>query len=169
MAETDKSPRVGSRFETPELVVRETGVQSPEQQAYLHLMRTAQTLGADLTALFEGAGLSGKQYNVLRSLRRAGEPGATVSEVARQMTDRSADVTRLVDRLVRDGLATRAHDAEDRRVVRVRLSEKGAAALRALDAPLLEIHRRQLGHMTAEELAQLMALLRKARREPEGA
>lgn len=157
----------GQRFEMPDLVVRETGVLSPEQQAYLHLMRTAQSLGADLTVLFEGAGLSGKQYNVLRSLRRAGEAGAIVSDIARQMTDRSADVTRLVDRLVRDGLASRAHDEADRRVVRVRLSEKGAAVLQALDAPLLETHRRQLGHMTPEELAQLVALLRKARREPD--
>lgn len=155
-----------ARLETPELAARETGVRSPEQQAYLHLMRTAQTLGADLSALFATAGLSGKQYNVLRSLRRAGAGGAVVSEIARQMTDRGADVTRLVDRLVRDGLALRAHDAGDRRVVRVRLSERGAALLASLDAPLIEAHRRQLGHMTPEELAQLIALLRKARGEP---
>ena len=153
-------------FETPDLVVRETGVLSPEQQAYLQLMRTAQTLGADLSALFAQAGLSGKQYNALRSLRRAGDDGATVSEIARQMTDRRADVTRLVDRLVRDGLAIRAHDTGDRRVVRVHLSDKGAALLASLDAPLLETHRRQLGHMAVPELEALVRLLKKARREP---
>lgn len=155
------------RFRTPDLVVRETGRFVPEQQAYLQLVHTANVFGAELAAVFAAHGLSGKQYNALRAMRRAGADGLTVNEVAEQMTERGADVTRLIDRLVRDGLVERRADARDRRVVRVALTAEGVARLAGLDGPLLETHRRQLGHLSEAETATLIALLKKARREEE--
>ena len=44
------------------------------------------------------------------------------------------------------------------------LTESGQALLARLDEPLLDLHRRQLGHLSAEELDTLIALLKKARR-----
>jgi DNA-binding MarR family transcriptional regulator len=158
-------PDTAEPFPTPSLVAEETGP-LPEQQAWLQLIRTAQVLGQPLGTLFDAHGISGRQYNVLRALRRAGQSGLTAGEVARQLTDPAADTTRLVDRLVRDGLARRSTDARDRRAVRVHLTEAGAALLARLDAPLLAVHRDQFGHMAPAELATLVALLRKARREP---
>lgn len=150
-------------FRTPELVVEETGAFVPEQQAYINLIRTAHVLGQMLTDLLDGHGLSGKQYNALRAIRRGGPDGLPVSRIGEQMTDPRADVTRLLDRLERDGLVTRLHDRKDRRVVLVALSERGHATLFALDAPMVELHKRQLGHMTPDELRMLDGLLRKAR------
>ena len=156
------------RFATPDLVVEATGQYVPEQQAYLNIMRTAQFLGADLTELFARHDLSGKQYNVLRAIRRGGKQGLTASEIGEQMTDRRADVTRLVDRLVREGLVERRHDKADRRIVRAILTGKAAKLLRALDGPLVETHRRQLGHMSKTELGALISLLQKVRHEEAG-
>lgn len=152
-------------FRTPDLVVEETGDYVPEQQAYLNLIRTARALGEELAQLLAGHGLSGKQYNLLRAVRRAGAQGATPSQIGEQMTDRRADVTRLVDRLVRDGLVSRQHDERDRRVVRITLTARGAEVLQGLDAPIVELHRRQLGHMGPAELERLSGLLKKARGE----
>lgn len=157
--------RAPERFSTPDLVVKETGRFVPEQQAYLNIVRTAQVLGADLAELLSRHGLSGKQYNVLRAIRRGGKPGLTASQISEQMTDRGADVTRLVDRLVRDGSVDRRHDEADRRVVRASLTARGAKRLRALDAPLIERHRGHLGHLSAKEIDTLIALLKKARRQ----
>ncbi|MEM7516848.1 MAG: MarR family transcriptional regulator [Planctomycetota bacterium] len=137
----------------------------PEQQAYLQIIRTANVLGQSLSQLLAEHGLSGKQYNALRAIRRAGTQGATPSEIAAQLTDPRADVTRLADRLVREGYVHRAPDKEDRRVVRLTLTDDGATRLGALDEPLLELHRAQLSHMSAGELATLSKLLKKARRE----
>lgn len=150
-------------FDLPVRVVAETGQHIPEQQAHLHIIRTAELLGSGLDDLLAAHGVSGKQYNILRALRRGGGAGLTVSEIALQMTDPRADMTRLLDRLARDGRITRAHDPDDRRVVRSRLTPAGLALLSALDGPVIDEHRRRLGHMTAEELAQLVALLTKAR------
>ena len=150
-------------FATPELVVRETGAFVPEQQAYLNLIRAAEILSTPISELMATHGLSGKQYNVLRSVRRGGQGGLSISEIGAQMTDPRADVTRLVDRLLKAGLVERYHDEADRRVVRVRLSDAGGRTLSALDAPLLDVHRAQFAELTADELEQLTTLLRKAR------
>ncbi|MGL4238235.1 MarR family winged helix-turn-helix transcriptional regulator [Tabrizicola sp.] len=153
-------------FKTPELVVAETGTFVPEQQAYLNLIRTAQVLSQMVTDLLDPHGLSGKQYNALRAIRRGGPGGLPVSRIGEQMTDPRADVTRLLDRLERDGLLARANDRQDRRVVRVALTERGEALLAELDEPMIALHKRQLGHMTADELRVLDGLLRKSRGEP---
>lgn len=153
------------RFATPSLVIKETGEALPEQQAYLNLIRTAEVLSLRLSDMLGEHGLSGKQYNILRALRRGGQDGLTISQIGEQMTDPRADVTRLMDRLERESWVERRHDKEDRRVVRVFLTQAGADLLARLDAPMIALHRAQLGHMTLVELSRLTALLRKARGE----
>jgi DNA-binding MarR family transcriptional regulator len=152
------------RFPTPQRVIDEMGVVVPEQQAYLNLIRAAEVLSVGLSELMSAHGLTGKQYNVLRAIRRAGEGGLPVSRIGEQMTDPKADVTRFMDRLERDGFVERVHDKADRRVVRVLLTEKGRAALAALDEPLIALHRAQFAHMDSEEVHVLTALLRKLRK-----
>jgi DNA-binding MarR family transcriptional regulator len=143
--------------------------ESPSEEAYLNLLRTTTVLAADFERLFKDAGLSEPQYNVLRILRGAGAGGGADGmglpclEIAARMITRVPDITRLVDRLEAAGLVTRARISEDRRVVLVRITKKGLDALAALDAPLVEVHKRQMGHMTRPELEELSRLLVKAR------
>ena len=159
----DRAPP--KKFETPDLVVAETGQYVPEQQAYLNLIRTAEVLGQKMADLMSGYGISGKQYNVLRAIRRGGAEGLSMSQISEQMIDPRADVTRLLDRLVRDGLVDRQPDEADRRVVRSYLTDAGAKLLGTIDAPLLETHRAQFAPLSEAEVEQLTALLRKARGE----
>lgn len=159
------SRRKMDAFKTPDLVLAETGSHVPEQQAYLNLMRTSQVLGQDVSDLLAGFGLSGRQYNALRAIRRDGDGGASVSQISQQMTDPRADVTRLMDRLVRDGWVRREHDETDRRIVRSHLTEKGKELLARIDQPLVDLHIGQLQHLSKDELEQLSALLQKARGE----
>lgn len=153
-------------FKTPKLVAEETGP-VPEQQAYLNLIRTAQVFSVPLAELLLSHGLSGKQYNALRAIRRSGESGATVSSIAEQMTDPRADVTRLMDRLERDGLISRLPDRQDRRVVRVLLTGQAQDKLAAIDGPLVALHLSQFSHLSTDELTMFIKLLRKARGEGE--
>jgi len=150
-------------FRTPDLVVEETGKYVPEQQAYLNLIRTAEVLSQRVADLMSGYGISGKQYNVLRSLRRGGDGGLSISQISEQMTDPRADVTRLLDRLVRDGLVDRQPDKADRRVVRAYLTQAGSQLLEAIDEPLLATHHEQFARLSRPEIEQLTMLLKKAR------
>ncbi|HXE92054.1 MAG TPA: MarR family transcriptional regulator [Terriglobales bacterium] len=137
--------------------------QALEEEAYLNLKRTADVLARAEVGTLKREGLSGAQYNVLRILRGAGKAGLACSEIAARMVTRDPDVTRLLDRLEKRGLAQRARDGRDRRVVTVRISAAGLRILKRLDGPVLEAHRRQLGHMKRTELRRLIGLLEKAR------
>lgn len=134
-----------------------------EHQVYLAVQRLASNLGQQGSDLFKSAGLSLAQFNVLRILRGAGE-GRTCTEIAEQLISKDPDVTRLLDRLEHAGLVTRTRERADRRVVTNRITDAGLRLLAGLDAPITELHARQLGHLAPEQLEQLLALLKEANR-----
>jgi DNA-binding MarR family transcriptional regulator len=170
-----ESPRVLKSCVTREGLGHEIGKKNPfdslPQEAYLNLMRTSSVLGADFARLFREHGLSDATFNTLRILRGASDTGITCGEIGTMLVTRVPDVTRLVDRLVEDGLATRQRGRDDKRTVRVKISSLGLKKLKDLDGPLLILHEAQLGHMKAEDLRALVGLLELARatpRDPEG-
>src|SRR5207249_1769629 len=137
--------------------------ESLEQEAFLNLLRTAGVLMEGVDELFARFGISATQYNVLRILRGAGavseEKGMKCGEVAERMVTRDPDMTRLLDRLEKPGLIARARGHRDRRVVRTFITEAGLKLLKELDAPVLEMHKQQLGHLGREKLRELIGLL----------
>lgn len=137
--------------------------ESHEQEAYLSIMRTASTLSGDFERIFKSHGLTEAMYNALRILRSSGERGSMCQELGAHLVSRVPDVTRLVDRLEKKGFAQRLRATHDRRVIYVRISKKGLAALQVLDEPVRELHRSQLSHLSAKELITLAELLAKAR------
>jgi DNA-binding MarR family transcriptional regulator len=136
---------------------------SLEEETYLNVMRTANTLNQGIADLLRGYDLTQAQYNVLRILRGAGESGLNASEIAGRMISRDPDVTRLVDRLEKRGLVERWRCSEDRRVVWTRISQPGLDLINPIDAPLNELHRRLLSHLSQEKLQTLIGLLEEAR------
>jgi DNA-binding MarR family transcriptional regulator len=135
---------------------------SPEEEAALNLARTFDWQAAAFAHLFKEHRLSGSQYNVLRILRGEGTPLPCL-EVASRMITKLPDITRLVDRLEDAGLVERTRTTEDRRLVLIRITDAGRGLLARLDEPIKALHRRQLGHLSQEELAELNRLLVKAR------
>ncbi len=139
----------------------------PEVEAFLNVMRTASMLQSETGRFLKRFGLSESQYNALRILRghaaesREGVPSQTIGE---ELVAQVPDVTRLVDRLVDAGLAERSRTESDRRVVLVRITRAGADLLGKIDKPLADLHKRQLGHMSRAELAEISRLLVRARK-----
>ncbi|HET9982732.1 MAG TPA: MarR family transcriptional regulator [Longimicrobiales bacterium] len=134
----------------------------PEHAVFLALQRLASELSQGVAELLKPSGLSAAQYNVLRILRGAGDAGLACGEIAGRLIARDPDMTRLLDRLERQGLVARGRSAEDRRVVMARITDQGLAVLADLDAPFAALHRRQLGHLGEEKLAALLQLLEEA-------
>ena len=138
----------------------------PEEEAFLSIIRTADVLTRAAGELFKPHELSSTQYNVLRILRGtcpAGTSGLACSAIADQMLTRDPDMTRLLDRLEKRGLISRAREEKDRRVVRVCITEKGLKVLADLDPLVNECNRKHLGHMGEDRLRQLIDLLEVAR------
>ena len=135
---------------------------SPEETAFLDLMRTADILSRGLVLVLKTEDVSATQYNVLRILRGSAE-GLACGEIANRMITRDPDVTRLLDRLEKRGLISRRRETRDRRLVTARITPEGLKLLARLDEPVQEAHRRQLGHLGPERLRAVAELLRAAR------
>jgi DNA-binding MarR family transcriptional regulator len=98
------------------------------------------------------------QFDVLAQLHRRPD-GMTPGELTRELLVTAGNVTGIVDRLVRRGLAERRPVPEDRRAVRVRLTTRGRRTIgRAFPR-----HRQDLSRLLAgvspPELARLRDLL----------
>ena len=136
---------------------------SPEELAFVDLLRTSDLLARGVVQALKPADLSPTQYNVLRILRGSGE-GLSCGEIAKRMITRDPDITRLLDRLEKRSLISRCREPKDRRMVLTRITPEGLKLLAQLDEPVRETHRRQLGHLGGETLRKLAALLKTARR-----
>jgi DNA-binding MarR family transcriptional regulator len=135
---------------------------SPEEAAFLDLLRTCDLLSRGPAQVLKREDLSATQYNVLRILRGAPE-GLPCGEIASRMITRDPDVTRLLDRLEKRGLISRWRETKDRRLVMARISPEGLKVLARLDEPVQETHRKQFGHLGRDRLRALARLLAAAR------
>lgn len=135
---------------------------TPEEAAFLDLLRTTDMLSRGLIQVLKTEDLSATQYNVLRILRGAPE-GLPCGEIGSRMITRDPDVTRLLDRLEKRGLISRCRETRDRRTVMTRITSEGLKVLARLDKPVQAGHHRQLGHLGRERLGTLAELLRAAR------
>ena len=137
---------------------------SLEQEVYLNLWRTYDRLRSLEDELFGQHDLTAQQYNVLRLLRGQHPGTLPTLALAARLVSRAPDITRMLDKLEQRVLIVRERPADNRRVVRVGITEAGLDLLRKLDAPVRACHLRQLGHLAPADLEQLVALLRAARR-----
>ena len=137
---------------------------SLQEEAFLNLQRTAGILFQELAKFLKPYRLTPTQYNALRILRGAHPDWLACREVGRRMVTPVPDVTRLLDRLDRQGLVERLRDGQDRRVVRVKISPGGLETLEKLDDPLDAWLRRRLDPLNSEELQHLIGLLERLRK-----
>ncbi len=134
-----------------------------EQEALLNLQRTAGQTLHWMQQILKEHGLTPSQYNVLRILRGAGEEGLRCAEIGERMLTHDPDITRLLDRLLRQGLIERRRDSRDRRVVHSRIGREGLKLLEELDPVVERAAKSLLGHMEPAKLDHLIELLEEAR------
>ena len=136
---------------------------TPEEAAFLDLLRTCDLLSRGPAQFLKSEDLSPTQYNVLRILRGAPPAGLPCGEIANRMITRDPDITRLLDRLEKRELISRCRETKDRRMVIARITPQGLKLLSRLDEPVQEMHRKQLGHLGGARLKEFQELLVAAR------
>jgi DNA-binding MarR family transcriptional regulator len=129
---------------------------NPESEAFVSLVRTADTLVRQVDRLLKPYGLTMTQYNALRILRGAGGEGATCSYIAERLITNDPDVTRLLDRLEKSSLIERSRSTTDRRIVLSRLTKAGSDVLDRLDREVDDLHARQFAGVGRKSLATML-------------
>ena len=95
----------------------------------------------------ESAGLTPAQHQLLLAIRGHDDlRGPTIGDVASYLFLRHHSAVGLIDRAESAGLVQRTEDEDDRRVVRLRLTEKGHGILVALS----ELHLEELKRLAPE-------------------
>jgi DNA-binding MarR family transcriptional regulator len=130
-----------------------------EDQIFVAILKTADSLSAQAEQLIKASGLTGAQYNVLRILRGAGPEGLPCNGISERMISRDPDMTRMLDRMENRQWITRERQKEDRRVVKARITDEGLKLLKKLDAPVRELHKNQFAHMSATRQKTLLELI----------
>ena len=87
------------------------------------LARASHAISAEFHEQLRRRGVAVPVWRVLASL--VGGEGETVTGLATVCLLQQPTMTKLLDRMVRDGLVERAQDVRDRRVVRIRLTPRG--------------------------------------------
>ncbi|HOX20684.1 MAG TPA: MarR family transcriptional regulator [Gemmatimonadales bacterium] len=137
---------------------------STVQEAVLSIKRTAALLDLRVAELLRPYGVTPTQYNVLRILRGAGADGLPRCEVQGRLVAPVADTTRLLDRLEKMGLVSRARNTEDRRVVTSKITPRGLALLDKVAAPLRQFEEHEVGQVSDARLRSLIGILDEVRR-----
>ena len=100
------------------------------------------------------------QYLSMEALSNKGSE-CSMSELADRIQQSSATMTGIIDRLVEKGWVTRRRSEEDRRAVYVSLTANGQNLLRRVTAERRQIVMETLHKMTADDVEQLIQLLRR--------
>ena len=107
------------------------------------LARAAHALIQGFAEELRVRGASLPVWRVLAAL--LARPGETVTGLAEACLLQQPTMTKLLDRMVRDGLVTRSQDARDRRLIRITLTPEGEA----LAAELLAVAERHEAEVLA--------------------
>jgi DNA-binding MarR family transcriptional regulator len=116
---------------------------------------------ASATAFARHGVYEGQQF-VLRTLWR--EDGLPPGEVARRLGLATPTITRAATRMEAAGLLRREPHPDDRRVVRLRLTDRGRALEEVIDAEMNQLTDRALASLSAPERDALISALELVRR-----
>jgi DNA-binding MarR family transcriptional regulator len=136
-----------------------------ERNIIANLAQLISSNSLEMAALLAEHDLSLTQHNALMILRRAAD-GLPSGVVGDRLLNKESDVTRLLDRMEKQGLIVRSRDQTDRRVVMTRITEYGLAMLTKLDEPLDLLLDKHFAHVATEKLEAMLQLIQEVHNRP---
>jgi len=128
-------------------------------EAILYLYTESRRLTKELARQVD---LTGPQLTVLKMLEGLGD--LSLSELSERIRAQNSTVTGIIDRMERESLVVRTRSTEDRRVVKIKLTDKGSKIARAIAVEPMEIFRGALDGLSAGETRDLLKILTKIAR-----
>jgi MarR family transcriptional regulator, 2-MHQ and catechol-resistance regulon repressor len=104
-------------------------------------------------------GATQQQWAVLEILNDADSNGLPLSELGKSLDVTKGNITGLIDRMERDGLAKRKDDPKDRRVIRAMITPKGKKVLKDIEPIKNEWWSRLFSSLNAKEKRELHNML----------
>ena len=141
----------GAAADTQEFVIEESF-------GYL-VNRVARSMAGQLADELRADGVGIGQWAVLLFLWS--RDGLSQAELARVVAIEPPTMARTIDRMVRDGLVTRAADPRDGRLSRINLTDRGRELRDRLVSKAIAVNKRTLERLTPSERKTLLRLMKK--------
>ena len=106
--------------------------ENDHQRAVVNILYTANWIKNIHMDALKPFNISAQQYNILRILR-GGADWMAMTDVKDRMIEKSPNTTRLADKLLDSKLLERKRSSADRRVVYVKITDKGLKLLKDID------------------------------------
>ena len=135
--------------------IQQDRFESPLQEAILNLLIAADSVRDVFDRACAEFGITTSQYNVLRILRGVHPEGHPRGEISRRMVERAPDVTRLIDRLEKQGLVMRDRTERDRRLSLSRITPAGLELLERMGPRMREAHEQIAGRISEGDRIEL--------------
>lgn len=97
------------------------------------------------------------QLLILEFLHKEGEP--RMSYLAHFMNVTTAAMTGIVDRLVRDSYAARVYDTQDRRIIKIKLTNRGLELLKNINEQRRKMVVRIFGRLPEDDRGEYLRIL----------
>ena len=127
--------------------------------AFIKLVRAAQSVTGRVESRFSGIGLSVSQFGVLEALYHLGP--LYQKDLASKILKSTGNITMVVDNLEKQGLVERVRDEQDRRHYSVRITEKGSALIASFFPGHVRRIVQEISVLTKAEQDELGRLCRK--------
>ncbi|MCC9166513.1 MarR family winged helix-turn-helix transcriptional regulator [Pontibacter harenae] len=132
------------------------------RRLFVNLLFTNNWMNQQAMPFYKELGLTLQQHNVLGILRGQHPKPVCFGDIQSRMVDRNSNVTRLIDKLIEKGYVTRDICAENRRMIDVKLTEKGVKKLEQVDDEFPRLYAR-FHNLSNDEAVLLSNLLDKLR------
>lgn len=147
-------------------IEQEIKQEKPMPSTYQRLMVNLMFTGAwtkDITNKYlKQFDLSNEQYNILRILRGSCPKMLTISDIQSRMMDRTSNVGRMIDKLLKKEYVNRSNNPENRREMNISITQSGLDFLTTIDVEFHKIEEK-MKNLNTDETNQLIDLLDKLR------
>ncbi|WP_273149484.1 MarR family winged helix-turn-helix transcriptional regulator [Methylophaga thiooxydans] len=130
-------------------------------QIIARILRLNKTLEAELGKLHSKFNLNQGEFDVLAALKRSAQADLTPSQLHQAMLLSSGAMTSRLDRLETKQLIVRQHCTEDRRSIKVSLTDAGKQVIDTVYPHHFQLTDQLLSGLTEAEKNQLQRLLKK--------
>jgi DNA-binding MarR family transcriptional regulator len=117
---------------TIENEIKQPKFRNEHQKAAINLIYTYNWTNEQMKKILDQHDITSQQFNILRILRGANAAISTL-QIRERMLDRMSDTSRIVDRIIKKGMAKKNVCKTDRRLVDVVITVKGRKLLEKLD------------------------------------
>ena len=142
--------------------INQPSFRSEDQKAIVNIIFTYHWVTEKLKNILSVEGITMQQYNILRILRGSDPTPLSTLSIRERMLDKMSDTSRIVERMIRNGLVGKRICSTDKRLVDINLTDAGKKMLLRLDERIDEMDE-ITANLNSEELTSLNHLLDKVR------